>query len=103
MKTMFALLLIAGIALAAHAGPALAGGTADRAGAGPQDWWQQNFGRHLPAGSFVDVPWLDHVGATAGNAGRNGRPFWPRLDMLEPLRLQTARSPAETTGSGGFK
>jgi hypothetical protein len=99
MKTMFALLLIAGIVIAAQRGPAFAGESRMRTDSPGQDWWQQNFGRYLSARSMAEIPWLDHL--AGARAGREG-PRLPKLDTLDPFKLHFADTPVETTASGAF-
>jgi hypothetical protein len=96
MKTMFALLLIAGIVMAAQCGPAFAGEAGMRASAAGQDWWQTRFGRHLSARPFADVPWLDQV----SRGSRQDRPLLPRIDTLDRFRLPFGDLPTQVTASG---
>lgn len=100
MKTMLALLLIAGIVLAAHADAAFGNESAMRANAGQQDWWQKNFGQVLAARSFTDVPWLGHL---TGVKARGDTPLWPQLDTLKPFGLHFAGTPTQGTASGQFQ
>lgn len=100
MKTMFALLLIAGIVLAAQCGPAFAGENGMRTGAAGQDWWQENFGRFLSARSFEGVPWLKHL---PGTEAQDRGPALPRFDMLEPFRLHVPDTQVQMTASGQFR
>lgn len=83
IKTMFALLLIAGIIAAAHLSEAYGGDAMRRSD--PREA-QRSAPMQLPsARSFDQVPWLDH-GVLWKD--RSELPIGPRLDTLEPLRLQ---------------
>jgi hypothetical protein len=97
MKTMFALLLIAGIVLAAQVNGAFASENAERAGA--RDWWQRNFGHYLAAHSFADVPWLDHL----MGAPKRGGSHQLQLGMPDALRLHPSDTQRQTTASGAFE
>jgi hypothetical protein len=70
IKTMLTLLLIAGIILAARAGPAVASNAGMRSDAGAQDWWQDHLRRYLSARFFSEVPWLNYISSSQMREGR---------------------------------
>ena len=88
IKTMFALLLIAGIILAASFDPVAASANGTREHPQPPDWWQKDFGQAPAAHSFADVSSIDHIGSPKVP---NEDALLPRLDTLDPLRTSQTR------------